>query len=137
MSCSGFFLTFIRETDNLLKYLGEEQKRKIMFFLVEKMVNDSGVTYSLKGAGYVVLIILCVALLTIGCVARDFNKKNNAKHIAFSAMAIALAVVTSMIRVIRLPMGGSVTLFSMLFIVLVGYWYGIKAGLTAAVALYS
>ena len=73
-------------------------------------------------------------LLTIGCVARDCNKKNNAKHIAFAAMAIALAVVTSMIRVIKLPMGGSVTLFSMFFIVLVGYWYGIKAGLTAAVA---
>lgn len=105
-----------------------------MSFLVEKMVNDSGVTYSLKGAGYAVLIILCVALLTIGCVARDCNKKNNAKHIAFAAMAIALAVVTSMIRVIKLPMGGSVTLFSMFFIVLVGYWYGIKAGLTAAVA---
>lgn len=32
-----------------------------MSFLVEKMVNDSGVTYSLKGAGYAVLIILCVA----------------------------------------------------------------------------
>ena len=49
-------------------------------------------------------------------------------------MAIALAVATSMIKVIKLPMGGSVTLFSMLFIVLIGYWYGIKTGLTAAIA---
>ena len=31
-------------------------------------------------------------------------------------------------------MGGSVTLFSMLFICLIGYWYGIGTGLTAAVA---
>ena len=46
-------------------------------------------------------------------------------------MAIALAVATSMIKVVKLPMGGSVTLFSMLFIVLIGYWYGIKTGLTA------
>lgn len=31
-------------------------------------------------------------------------------------------------------MGGSVTLFSMLFIVLIGYWYGPYVGLTSAVA---
>ena len=31
-------------------------------------------------------------------------------------------------------MGGSVTLFSMLFIVLIGYWYGISAGMTASIA---
>lgn len=33
-----------------------------------------------------------------------------------------------------MPMGGSVTLLSMLFIVLIGYWYGLGAGLTAAFA---
>jgi thiamine transporter len=33
-----------------------------------------------------------------------------------------------------MPMGGSVTAFSMLPIVLVGYWYGTKAGLTAGAA---
>ena len=70
----------------------------------------------------------------IGCVAKDNNSKLNAKHIAFAAMALALAVATSMIKVIKLPMGGSVTLFSMLFIVLIGYWYGIKTGLAAALA---
>ena len=51
-------------------------------------------------------------------------------------MAIALAVVTSMIRVIKLPMGGSVTLFSMLFIVLVGYWYGIKGGINSSCCIW-
>lgn len=56
------------------------------------------------------------------------------KHIAFAAMAVALAIVTSMIKIIKLPMGGSVTLFSMLFIVIIGYGYGLKAGLTAALA---
>ena len=81
-----------------------------------------------------VLIIVCVLLMTIGCFARDNNSKLNVKHIAFAAMAMALAVATSMIKVIKLPMGGSVTLFSMLFIVLIGYWYGIKTGLTAALA---
>ena len=31
-------------------------------------------------------------------------------------------------------MGGSVTLFSMLFIVLTGYWFGVRTGITTAVA---
>ena len=44
------------------------------------------------------------------------GNKIKVKHIAFAAMAVALAIATSMIKVIKLPMGGSVTLFSMLFI---------------------
>ena len=118
----------------IYKIFQKTYERGIMSFLVNKIVDDSGVSYSLTGAGYTVLIIVCVLLLIIGCAARDTNRKINAKHIAFAAMAMALAVVTSMIKVIKLPMGGSVTLFSMLFIVLIGYWYGIKTGLTAALA---
>lgn len=49
-------------------------------------------------------------------------------------MAIALATLTSFITIFKMPMGGSVTLFSMLFIVLIGYWYGISAGMTASIA---
>ena len=94
-----------------------DNERKIMNFLVNKILDDGSVSYGLTGSGYVVLIIVCVLLMTIGCFARDNNSKLNVKHIAF-----------------KLPMGGSVTLFSMLFIVLIGYWYGIKTGLTAAIA---
>mgnify|MGYP000115853692 FL=1 len=39
-----------------------------------------------------------------------------------------------MIKFANLPMGGSVTLFSMLFIALIGYWYGPYVGLMTAVA---
>lgn len=60
--------------------------------------------------------------------------KNNTKRLVFSAAAIALALVTSMIKLFEMPMGGSVTLLSMLFIVLVGYWFGPGVGITAAIA---
>lgn len=43
-------------------------------------------------------------------------------------MAMALAFVTSYIKIFTLPWGGSVTLCSMLFIVLIGNWYGVQAG---------
>lgn len=49
-------------------------------------------------------------------------------------MAIALATITSYIKVLEMPMGGSVTLLSMLFICLIGYWYGPKAGLITGIA---
>ncbi|MGL5259485.1 MAG: energy-coupled thiamine transporter ThiT [Lachnospiraceae bacterium] len=61
--------------------------------------------------------------------------KISTKQLIFSAMAIALATVIS--TVIKLPSmvnGGSVTLFSMLVIVLIGYWYGLKVGVIAAIA---
>ena len=51
------------------------------------------------------------------------------RKLVFCAVAVALAYLTSYIRLFELPWGGSVTLCSMLFIVLIGYWYGPAAGM--------
>lgn len=56
------------------------------------------------------------------------------KRLVFSAMGIALAIVTSYIKVWEMPMGGSVTLLSMLFICLIGYWFGAGYGILAGAA---
>lgn len=95
------------------------------------LVDDS---YQLTTAGYTALVVLMLALVLAGCALFGGKKKFSAKQLAFSAIAIALATVTSMLKLFHLPMGGSITLFSMLFIVLIGYWYGLGGGLTAAVA---
>ena len=61
--------------------------------------------------------------------------KITTKQIVFSAMAIALATVISVaIKLPSLPNGGSTTLFSMLIVCLIGYWYGPKVSLIAAIA---
>lgn len=63
------------------------------------------------------------------------EKKFTTKKLVFAAMAIALAtVVATVIKLPSLPNGGSVTLFSMLLVTLVGYWYGPVIGIVAAVA---
>lgn len=49
-------------------------------------------------------------------------------------MALALAYVTSYIKVFTLPYGGSVTLMSMLFIVLIAHWYGVRTGVLVGFA---
>lgn len=55
------------------------------------------------------------------------------KKLVFSSMGIALAMVTSYIKVWDMPMGGSVTLLSMLFICLIGNWFGVGYGILAGV----
>ena len=79
-------------------------------------------------------MLLFIGLLLLGSAIFGSKKKLSVKQLVFSAKAIALAMITSMIKIIDMPMGGSVTLLSMLFIVLIGYWYGLGAGLTAAIA---
>ena len=60
--------------------------------------------------------------------------KDTTKKLVYSALGIALALVTSYIKLWEMPMGGSVTLLTMLFICLIGYWYGLKYGLIAGIA---
>ena len=93
-------------------------------------------SYALTGAGYTALVIAMAALLLLGCFVFKADEKANisARKLVFSAIAMALAFVSSSIKIIHMPMGGSVTLFSMFFITLIGYWYGLGAGLTAAFA---
>ena len=97
-----------------------------MFFVTE----DGGLTT----AGYVLTAVAIFILLIIISALANKDKKVSAKQLAFAAVALALATVCSNIRLFRLPMGGAVTLFSMLIVTLIGYWYGSAVGLMAAVA---
>ncbi len=84
-------------------------------------------------AGYTVIVLLMVGLMILGSVHFTKRKGIHPRQLAFSALSLSLAVVLSNIKFIRLPMGGTVTLFSMLFVVLIGYWFGLGAGLTSAI----
>ena len=61
--------------------------------------------------------------------------KKSVKQIVFCAILLALAFITSYIRLFNMPWGGAVTLFSMLFIVLAANWYGTGSGIVLGVAL--
>ena len=93
-------------------------------------------SYALTNAGYTVLVLVMLAILLAACyfTKADSRAKTGTRRLVFSSAAIALAFVTSFLKIFALPMGGSVTLFSMLFIVLIGYWYGLGSGIMAAVA---
>jgi len=59
---------------------------------------------------------------------KSFARSESVRRFTYCAVSVALAIVTSMITLYRFPFGGSVTLFSMLFIILPGWLYGVKYG---------
>ena len=92
--------------------------------------------YIIKPFGYATMIVLLILLLIAIATMSQKNRKSgfNTKQLVFAAISMALAMVTSYIKLFEAPMGGSVTLCSMLFITLIGYWYGPRVGLTSAFA---
>lgn len=110
--------------------------------MFQMLVNSEG---GLTTAGYVTCIVVGVILFLLGLVfaRKDTQNVNDngskakkstgmavgTNQLVFCAMAIALAVVTSYVKIFSLPWGGSVTLCSMLFIVLVANWYGVQTGI--------
>lgn len=92
--------------------------------------------YALTTAGYAVVAVIIAALILLASAAakRGESKKMGTKQLVFCAAAIALAMITSMMKIYRFPFGGSVTFFSMLFICLVGYMFGPATGLLTGTA---
>ena len=106
--------------------------------------------YALTTAG-IILCVVMIAILVIltALIARkgkavseeqktktESKRKSlfSVKQLVFSAMALALGFATSYVRIFTMPWGGSITLCSMLFVALIGYWYGPKIGLCAGFA---
>lgn len=87
----------------------------------------------------VILVAICIlALVIVPVITSKKNPKSKSKittkQLTYSAVALALAMVCSMIKFANLPMGGSCTLCSMLFIALIGNWYGPYVGLTTGLS---
>lgn len=97
--------------------------------MFQLLVNADG---GLTTAGYAVsalAVILLAAAVIFFCSKNSSTRKMTTQQLVTCAVALALAYVTSYIKIFKLPFGGSVTLFSMLFIVLIAYWYGAKIGI--------
>lgn len=93
---------------------------------------DGGLTtlgYALCGLA-VILLFLAASFIN----KDSSSKKLSTKQLVYCGVAMALAFITSYLKIFNMPFGGSVTLFSMLFICLIGYWYGIKVGFLTGLA---
>ncbi len=94
---------------------------------------EGGSFYPTTLGNIILLIVICILFIALLAISGS-KKKVNAKQLAFSAVAMTMAVVTSIYTIYELPFGGSVTLFRMFFICFIGYLYGTKAGIITGVA---
>lgn len=107
-------------------------------FLAKATTNswDENV-FQLTTSGVMTVMAAIIVLIVVAILLRPKKEKAltySTKQLVFSALAMALSLVTSFFKFLELPMGGSVTLFSMFFITLIGYWYGAKIGVITAIA---
>ena len=102
--------------------------------MFEFLVTAEG---GLTGAGYIVCIVAGIVLFALALLfagKSSEKRKISTKQLVFCGIAMALAFVTSYIKIFEMPWGGSVTLCSMLFIVLIANWYGAKTGISVGLA---
>lgn len=95
------------------------------------MFDEDGVA-ALTTAGNVLFIALGIIALLAVCFFTGKNRKFDTRTLVFSAVSIAIAFALSYVKLFRMPWGGSVTLLSMLFVTIVGFWFGPAVGFTAA-----
>ncbi len=107
-----------------------------MSLFLEKIVEDGYTTYSITGAGYALIVVIAIILFAaIGYFLNPGGKaKMSVRQLTFSALCLALAFVWSNVKLFKLPMGGSVTCFSMFFVTFIGYLYGPRVSLASAFA---
>ncbi len=109
-------------------------------FATEIVDQEYGNYFNLTPAGYALLVIIMLILLIGACYISGKTREKqgktsiSTKQLVTCAAAMALGTITSYLKLFHLPMGGSFTLFSMLFICLIGYWFGLRTGLMAACA---
>lgn len=102
--------------------------------MFDLFVNAEG---GLTTAGYVLFILLGVVFFAAALFFAGRNsekKKMSTRQLVCCAAALALAYLTSYLKLFELPWGGSITLCSMLFIVLAANWYGPKTGILVGLA---
>jgi thiamine transporter len=107
-----------------------------MSLFLEKVVEDGYTTYNITRGGYALVIILAIA--AFAAISYFMNAEGKAKmsvkQLTVSALCLSLAFILSNLKLFKLPMGGSVTVFSMFFVCFIGYLYGPRVSLAAAFA---
>lgn len=88
-----------------------------------------------NNALYIVLTVVLVAAILVLAVLFDRKKgsASDTKQLAYAGVCIATAFALSYVKFFSLPMGGSVTLVSMLPIMLYAYMFGAKRGVLVGV----
>lgn len=85
-----------------------------------------------KAVYYVISALLVAAILVLSFVfGKDEGTANTSKNLAYAGVCIALSFALSYVKFFSLPMGGSITLASMLPLMIYSYIFGARKGVFA------
>lgn len=108
------------------------------FVLFEKLAELTPAEWGMIAAALLLAAALAYALARLAKRRREESgapvRRIPARVLAQGALCLAIAFVLSYVKLFSMPLGGSVTLCSMLPVVLFGYLYGPAYGFTAAFA---
>ena len=97
--------------------------------------NLQGFFESTLGQIVTIGIIAILFLLILIPSKRDQKSRTDTTAVALSALLVALATGLGMLKLFEMPYGGTVTMFSMLPIVLCGYFLGTRRGVMAGMCV--
>ncbi len=84
--------------------------------------------------GQIIIAVIAIAVLLLAVVYAGSSRDGiRIKALTYSAIAMAISYVLSLVKFVALPQGGSLTLFSMLFIIIIGYFFGLRTGILAGI----
>ncbi len=103
------------------------------------MTEGEGGAYVLTVTGIAVLAAVAVLMWILGFLSLIGEKRFAKRQPVILALLILLSLLLSIlphayIPVLNLPEGGYISLFSMLFLVMTGYFYGFKTGLCCSLS---
>lgn len=105
------------------------------FVLFEKLAKLEGKDLTMLLVALAVVALLVVLFFVMRASKQHAkNSADSTRAMVYGALCIALSFILSYIKLFSMPLGGSITLCSMLPICLYAYWYGPARGFTAAFA---
>lgn len=90
--------------------------------------GDAGEVYGNVGL-YISAVALTVAVILFALFADRRGGAFDTRTVTFAAVCVALSFALSYVRIFKMPMGGSVTLASMLPLMLFAYMFGCRRGI--------
>lgn len=97
-------------------------------------MENFGKFFSSTAGKTTLILLISFSFLFIVFYFRKDEKIFSTKALTYSAILLALGISANQIKVFSLPQGGSMTLFSMIFIVFIGYMFGLRVGLIAGIS---
>ncbi|HPF53545.1 MAG TPA: energy-coupled thiamine transporter ThiT [Eubacteriales bacterium] len=103
-------------------------------YLFEKIREMELVDWLWVAGAFVVLIAAIVGAVLLGKRKTDGKAAFDTHTMILGAMCLSLSFVLSYVKIVQMPMGGSITLASMLPLMWYSNRYGVKAGLLLGLA---